>query len=183
MTEAQSYSLEARRAEELAQRLETQASWYSSENAAGSLNLTQAFREWGIGEMDANRDYYGATRFDDVAFQLSAKGQELQARFVGSYADRLHHEIDDKLALPSFDSVARTKVRGPGDVRASGAAAASSGSTQSDLPERVEAIGAEVHGKQDRGGRRLGKVHDELESRTRDAHGASAEAADDVKEW
>ena len=183
LTEAQSYSVEARRAEELAQRLETQASWNSSESAAGSLNLSQAYREWGIGEMDANRDYYGAARFDDVAFQLSPKGQELQARFVGSYADRLHDDIGDKLVLPSFNPVEPPHVRGAGDVRASGASASSSGSAQSDLPERVEEIGAEVRGKQDRGSRRLGKVHDELHSKTRDAHGASAEAADGVKEW
>jgi conjugal transfer mating pair stabilization protein TraG len=42
VTEAQTYSVEARRAEELASRLENQASWYEGANAAGSLNLSQA---------------------------------------------------------------------------------------------------------------------------------------------
>ena len=57
LTEAQTYSVEARRAEELASRLENQASWYEGANAAGSLNLSQAYREWGMAELEANRDY------------------------------------------------------------------------------------------------------------------------------
>ncbi|MGI9361074.1 MAG: conjugal transfer protein TraG N-terminal domain-containing protein, partial [Parasphingorhabdus sp.] len=45
LTEAQSYTVEARRSEELASRLVDQATWYESNNAAGSLNLSQAYRE------------------------------------------------------------------------------------------------------------------------------------------
>ena len=48
LTEAQSYSREARRAEELANRLESQASFFEGNSAAGSLNLSQAYREWGV---------------------------------------------------------------------------------------------------------------------------------------
>ena len=46
LTEAQSYSREARRAEELANRLESQASFFKGNSASGSLNLSQAYREW-----------------------------------------------------------------------------------------------------------------------------------------
>src|SRR3546814_13129841 len=88
LTEAQTYSVEAHRAEELASRLENQASWYEGSNAAGSLNLSQAYREWGMAELEANRDYYGPARFDDINFQMSAQGQQLQARFGESYAAR-----------------------------------------------------------------------------------------------
>lgn len=58
LTEAQSYSREARRAEELANRLESQASFFEGNSAAGSLNLSQAYREWGLTEIESNRDFY-----------------------------------------------------------------------------------------------------------------------------
>src|SRR3546814_11365410 len=54
LTEAQTYSVEARRAEELASRLENQASWYEGSTAAGTLNVSQAHRAWGIGELESN---------------------------------------------------------------------------------------------------------------------------------
>jgi conjugal transfer mating pair stabilization protein TraG len=79
LTEAQSYSREARRAEELANRLESQASFFEGNSAAGSLNLSQAYREWGFVEIERNRDFYGNVRFDDLTFQLSPEGQALQA--------------------------------------------------------------------------------------------------------
>lgn len=184
MTEAQSYSLEARRAEELAHRLETQSSWFAGNSAAGSLNLSQAYRDWGLSEMDANRDYYGSARFDDVAFQLSPQGQELQARFVSGYADRLHDQIDDKLTLPEFTPVQRPTINGSSDVH--GPTAGSAGGTDTDHRELaidVEAIGEEVRGKQSRGSRRIDRVGDGLKDKTRSARGASAESADEIKEW
>ena len=119
LTEAQSYAVEARRAEELANRLEEQATWYESNNAAGTLNLSQAYREWGMAEMESNRDFYGNARFDDVDFQLSAEGQELQSRFVAGYADRLHEDIEGKLTMPEFAPVQRPSIGSAGDVRGS----------------------------------------------------------------
>src|SRR3546814_8825214 len=86
-------------------------SWYEGSNAAGSLNLSQAYREWGMAELEANRDYYGPARFDDINFQMSAQGQQLQARFVESYADRLHDDIEGKLTLPEFEPVDRKSTR------------------------------------------------------------------------
>src|SRR3546814_20700763 len=70
------------------------SSWYKANSAAGTLNLSQAYREWGMAEMEANRDYYGPVRFDDIEFQMSARGQQLQSRFVESYADRLQDDIE-----------------------------------------------------------------------------------------
>src|SRR3546814_10438810 len=78
----------------MASRLENQASWYEANSAAGTLNLSQAYREWGMAEMEANRDYYGPVRFDDIEFQMSARGQQLQSRFVESYAERLQDAIE-----------------------------------------------------------------------------------------
>jgi len=182
LTEAQSYTVEARRAEELASRLENQASWYESATAAGSLNLSQAYREWGMAEIEANRDYYGPVHFDDIGFQMSAQGQQLQARFVESYADRLHGEIADELVLPPHAPVSRPSVSSAGDVLGSVKLGGPPGalSASSDVREDVQ---REVARVQERGEQRVDRVTDYLEGRTRDARGASAEAADDVKEW
>ena len=182
LTESQSYIVEARRAEELASRLENQASWYEGANAAGSLNLSQAYRDWGMAEIDGNRDYYGPARFDDIGFQMSAQGQQLQARFVQSYADRLHDEIADDLTLPHASAVQRPGVGSAADIRRSiNLSPGSRGVSPSN--ESREAIGEEVGSVQTNGSRRVDTVKSYLDSRTREARGASAKAADDVKEW
>ena len=182
LTEAQSYTVEARRSEELASRLENQASWYEGNNAAGSLNLSQSYREWGMAEIEGNRDYYGSARFDDIDFQMSSRGQQLQARFVESYADQLHEEIAGDLTLPEAPAVQRPKVGSASDVRGSVSLGGAVGNLSSSPSERDE-IGGEVRRVQGQGGTRVGNVKSYLDRRTKDARGASAEAADDVKEW
>src|SRR5690606_12135940 len=97
LTEAQSFTIEARRAEELANRPESGSSFSKGNNTAGSHSLSQANREWGRAEIKSNRDYYGNARFDYVTFQLSPEGQALQAKFVESYAEQLRDGIDDRL--------------------------------------------------------------------------------------
>ena len=176
------YTVEARRADELASRLENQASWYEGANAAGSLNLSQTYREWGMAEIEANRDYYGPVHFDDIEFQMSAQGQQLQVRFVETYADRLHGEIADELVLPPYASVVRPGVSSPGDVRSSVMLGGPPSALSSTSSER-ENIEREVARVQEREEQRVDGVTDYLERRTRDARGASAEAADDVKKW
>ena len=182
LTESQTYTVEARRAEELASRLENQASWYEGANAAGSLNLSQAYRDWGMAEIDGNRDYYGAARFDDIDFQMSAQGQQLQARFVQSYADRLHDEIADDLVLPQASPVQRPRIGSAADVRGAVSLQGGGGGI-SQSQETREAIDEQVQQVQSQGEHRIDKVKTYLEGRTRKAKGASAEAADDVKEW
>ena len=182
LTESQTYTVEARKAEELASRLENQASWYEGANAAGSLNLSQAYRDWGMAEIDGNRDYYGAARFDDIDFQMSAQGQQLQARFVQSYADRLHDEIADDLILPQASPVQRPRVGSAADVRGAVSLQGGGGGI-SQSQETREAIDEQVQQVQSQGEHRIEKVKTYLEGRTRKAKGASAEAADDVKEW
>lgn len=182
ITEAQSYTVEARRAEEIASRLENQASWYESANAAGTLNLSQAYREWGMAEIDANRDYYGQDRFDDIDFQMSARGQQLQARFVESYAEQLNDDIANELVLPNAAAVARPSVGSAAGVRGSVNLGGVSGSL-SDPSSGREAIARDVGRVQQRGGQRVGSVGEYLDRQTRDANGASEEAADDVKNW
>ena len=182
LTEAQSYTVEARRSEELASRLENQASWYEGNNAAGSLNLSQSYREWGMAEIEGNRDYYGSARFDDIDFQMSSRGQQLQARFVESYADRLHDEISSDLVLPDAAAVQRPAIGSASEVRGSVRLGSSGGSLSPSSSER-EDIGGEVRRVQSQGGSRVGNVKSYLDRRTKDARGASEEAADDVKEW
>jgi len=181
LTEGQSYTVEARRSEELASRLDHQATWYEGSNAAGSLNLSQAYREWGMAEIEANRDYYGSVRFDDINFQLSPKGQQLQARFVETYADGLHDQIEGDLRLPEFAPVTHPVVSGPGDVRARGPRGGGSGAVVPAVDPT--AISDEVRAAQAGGRTRIGQSRGNLEGVTRGAKGASEEAADEVKEW
>jgi conjugal transfer mating pair stabilization protein TraG len=182
LTEAESYTLEARRAEEMANRLESQASWYEGNSAAGSLNLSQAYREWGMGEIEANRDYYGPARFDDVTFQLSPRGQQLQARFIENYAERLQENIESEISLPAFSAVSRPEVDSQDQVRKRGAVEFSSGADWPEAPDRTDIQGA-VGAARQQGTQRIRAVSDGLESKTKDAKGASEAAADGVKDW
>ncbi|MFC3097117.1 conjugal transfer protein TraG N-terminal domain-containing protein [Alteraurantiacibacter palmitatis] len=182
LTEAESYTREARRAEEMASRLENQASWYEANSAAGTLNLSQAYREWGMAEMEANRDYYGPVRFDDIEFQMSARGQQLQSRFVESYADRLQDNIEADLSLPDFAPVSRPGIGSAGQVRARGAVGSAGGPSMPDAPDRSD-ITDEVERVRQQGRGRIGTVRGYLDFQTQGATGASEEAADNVKEW
>ena len=181
LTEAQSYSREARRAEELANRLESQASLFEGNSAAGSLNLSQAYREWGLVEIERNRDFYGNVRFDDVAFQLSPEGQALQAKFVESYADQVRDGIEDRLVLAPGQPISRPTVSGAGSVRGR----AQTGGGGSGTMPQVNAgnIHDEVQSAQTAGRQKISGSRGRLDAVTNRAQGASAEAADDVKEW
>lgn len=181
LTEAQSYTREARRAEELANRLETQASFFEGNSAAGSLNLSQAYREWGLVEIERNRDFYGSVRFDDVAFQLSPEGQALQAKFIESYAEQLRDGIEDRLVLAPGQSVSRPNISGADAVRS---AASIGGGIPSSVPQvDTNGIRDEVDRIQGAGRQRIEESRDHLDAVTRRARGASDKAADDVKEW
>jgi conjugal transfer mating pair stabilization protein TraG len=181
LTEAQSFTIEARRAEELANRLESQASFFQGNSAAGSLNLSQAYREWGLAEIESNRDYYGNARFDDVTFQLSPEGQALQAKFVESYAEQLRDGIDDRLVLAPGLPVSRPAISSAGSVRGR----AQTGGGGSGSVPRVGAgdLHEEVQRAQAAGRQRISGSTERLDAVTKGAQGASAEAADDVKEW
>jgi len=181
LTEAQSFTIEARRAEELANRLESQASFFEGNSAAGSLNLSQAYREWGLAEIESNRDFYGTARFDDVNFQLSPEGQALQAKFIESYAEQLRDGIDDRLVLVPGQPVARPTVSGAASVR--GRSQTSSGSPGSVPQPRAGEIQEEVQRAHATGRQRISGSRGRLDVSTKAAQGASAEAADDVKEW
>ncbi|MEI6641951.1 MAG: conjugal transfer protein TraG N-terminal domain-containing protein [Novosphingobium sp.] len=181
LTEAQSYSREARRSEELANRLESQASFFEGNSAAGSLNLSQAYREWGLVEIERNRDFYGNVRFDDVTFQLSPQGQALQAKFVQTYAEQLRDGVEDRLVIAPGQPVSRPTISGAESVRGR----AQTGGAASGKVPQVDAgnIHDEVQGAQAAGRQHIRASKGRLEAVTREAQGASAEAADDVKNW
>jgi conjugal transfer mating pair stabilization protein TraG len=182
LTEAESYTREARRAEEMANRLENQASWYEASSAAGTLNLSQAYREWGMAEIEANRDYYGPVRFDDIGFQMSERGQQLQSRFVDNYADQLQNNIAAELSLPEFAPVSRTNTSSAGEVRARGQVSQTNTASLPTAPDASQ-ISAEVERRQSKGREDIETGRAELDSITRDAKGASEEAADAIKRW
>jgi len=181
LTESQTYSREARQAEELANRLERQASLFKGNSAAGSLNLSQAYREWGLGEVERNRDFYRDARFDDVTFQLSPEGQALQSKFIESYAEQLRNQIEEQLVLAPGPAVSRPSISGPDDVRGR---ASVSGGVPSSIPQvGAGSISDEVRRAQAEGHKTIGGMKDTLNSATRTANGASEGGADDVKEW
>lgn len=182
LTEAQSYTREARRAEELANRLETQASFFEGNSTAGSLNLSQAYREWGLAEIERNRDFYGDVRFDDVAFQLSDEGQALQAKFVAGYAEQLRNNMEDRLVLQPGSAVARPVISSADAVRQSSGIGI--GDNNGSVPQVNPAgIRDEVARAQEDGRQRVRTAREGLDAITEDSRGASAEAADGVKEW
>jgi conjugal transfer mating pair stabilization protein TraG len=181
LTEAQSFTIEARRAEELANRLESQASFLEGSSAAGSLNLSQAYREWGLAEIEGNRDFYGPVRFDDVSFQVSPEGQALQAKFIESYAQQLRDGIDDRLVLTTGQPISRPAITGANSVRAR---AQIGGGVSVDVPQvDTVTIKDEVQRTQAGGRQMIVGPRSRLDAITKGAKGASAEAADDVKEW
>jgi len=180
LTEAQSYSREARRAEELANRLESQVSFLEGNSAAGSLNLSQAYREWGLAEIESNRDFYGTARFDDVTFQLSPEGQALQAKFIESYAEQLRDGIDDRLVLARGQPVSRPAISSAGSVRGR---AQTGGGGSGSVPRVGGDLYEEVQRAQAAGRQKITGSRGRLDAITKGAQGASPEAADDVKEW
>ncbi|WP_073975154.1 conjugal transfer protein TraG N-terminal domain-containing protein [Erythrobacter donghaensis] len=181
LTEAQSFTIEARRAEELANRLESQASFFEGNSAAGSLNLSQAYREWGLAEIESNRDFYGNARFDDVTFQLSPEGQALQAKFIESYAEQLRDGIDNRLVLAPGLPVALPAVFDAGSVR--GRAQTGGGNSGSVPRVGADGLQEEVQRAKAAGRQKIAGSRGRLDAITKGAQGASAEAADDVKEW
>jgi conjugal transfer mating pair stabilization protein TraG len=181
LTEAQSYSREARRAEELANRLESQASFFEGNSASGSLNLSQAYREWGLVEIERNRDFYGSVRFDDTAFQLSPGGQALQAKFIESYGEQLRDGIEDRLVLAPGQAVSRANISGAEAVRSRASVGGSLPSAMAQVD--TGGIHDEVESMQAAGRQRIDAGRDRLDAVTRGARGATAEAADEVKKW
>jgi conjugal transfer mating pair stabilization protein TraG len=181
LTETQTYSREARQAEELASRLERQASFFEGGSAAGSLNLSQAYREWGLGEVERNRDFYRDARFDDVTFQLSPEGQALQSKFIESYAEQLRNQIKEQLVLAPGQAVSRPSISGADEVRGR---AKLGGAAPGGIPQvGVGSISDEVRRAQAEGHKSISGMKDSLNSATRTANGASEGGADDVKEW
>ena len=183
LTETKTSTLEARRSEETGNRLERQASFFSGSNAAGNLNLSQNYREWGMAEIENNRDYYGDVRFDDTAFQLSPKGQALQRKFVESYAGNIKSEVESELVLPPVTPIGSPAVSTPASVRATtplGVISAPKGLPQGPDPSSIR---DEVARQQGVGHQRISGQRSDLQGITDPAKGASAEAADDVKEW
>jgi len=181
LTESQTYTREARQAEELANRLELQASFFEGSSAAGSLNLSQAYREWGLGEMERNRDFYRGARFDDVKFQLSSEGQALQSKFIESYAEQLRNQIEGQLVLAPGTAVSRPSISGADEVRGRANVGAASSSSVGRVD--VGSIADEVRRAQAEGHKSINGMKGSLNSATRTANGASEGGADDVKEW
>src|SRR3546814_5215832 len=99
---------------------------------------------------------------------MSAQGQQLQARFVESYADRLHDDIEGKLTLPEFAPVSRPAVASPGDVRARGPSGGGGSGNLGAAPD-PSGIRQEVRAAQTRGRGRIDQSRGNLDAVTQGA--------------
>ncbi|WP_374531484.1 conjugal transfer protein TraG N-terminal domain-containing protein [Novosphingobium sp.] len=183
LTETRTASLEARRSDEVGQRLEQQATYYSGSNVAGNLNLSQAYREWGMTEIENNRDYYGDARFDDTAFQLSPKGQALQRRFVESYASGIRSDVENELVAPQSPAIPAPSVATQAGIRAAAPlGGVLVGPGMPSVPDPA-AVREEAAHQQRIGRQKIDAQRRRLDQLTASANGASAAAADEVKDW
>lgn len=113
-------------------------------------------------------------------FQLSLKGQKLQARFVETYAERLHGQIEGDLRLPEFAPVTHLVVSGT-----TGRARDAHGRGTVAVVPKVDpsAISEEVRAAQTIGKAGIRQSRGNLETASCSDKGASEEAADEVKKW
>ena len=116
-----------------------------------------------------------------MTFQLSPEGQALQAKFIEGYAEQLRDGIEDRLVLAPGQPVSHPAVSGAGSVRGR---AQTGGGGPGTLPQLgVSNIHDEVQRAQTAGSQKISGTRGRLDAVTKGAQGASAEAADDVKEW
>jgi len=105
----------------------------------------------------------------------------LQAKFIESYAEQLRDGIDDRLVLVPGQPVSRPAVSGAGSVR--GRAQTGGGDSGSVPRVGVGDVQEDVQRAQAAGRQKITDSRGRLDAITKGAQGASAEAADDVKEW
>jgi conjugal transfer mating pair stabilization protein TraG len=155
--------------------------WHRKRARTASLNLSQAYRDWGLAEIESNRDFYGSARFDDMTFQLSSDGQALQSRFVAQYAEALQKGISAGIALHDGPLVSRSISSSEQTVRE----LATIGGAVSTSPNQApaEQISEEVASARMEGRSKIESNRRTLEELTRGANGASAQSADAIKDW
>ena len=105
----------------------------------------------------------------------------MQAKFVESYAEQLRDGIDDRLVLATGLPVSRPVISSAGSVRSR----AQTGGGGSGSVPRVGAgdLHEEVQRAQVAGRQKITGSRGRLDAITEGAKGASADAADNVKEW
>ena len=105
----------------------------------------------------------------------------MQGKFIESYAEQLRDGIDDRLVLTPGEPVSRPTMSSPAAVRGR---ASIGGGAQPSVPQVAPGeLHDEVQRAQAAGRQRIGGSRSRLDTATKGAQGASAEAADDVKEW
>ena len=104
------------------------------------------------------------------------------SRFVESFAEGLNDEIASELVLPDAAPVARPNVGSASGVRGS-VRLGGVPSSLADPSSGREEMAQDVNRRQNQGSLSIEQRRRTLDRTTRDARGASAEAADDVKEW
>ena len=194
--EAQSYSREARRFFEVADRLETRWSARGGEGVSGSLNTSDAFLNFARTEI-ANTplvysefDPSNAAHWQSDDPQTAKERDLLMAKYVEHIGAAMRAEVEGRLAAPDADGLARPAASSAYNVRASGAAAAETVPTLRGVSDnktflgRKNSILTEVSDVQARGAAIIQEKREDREADTaRSALGLTAEDVERAREW
>ncbi len=126
LSEAQSFSREARRFYEAADRLESRWSTHESEGVNGSLNTSDAFLAFARAEIAAtplvyrNFDPADASHWQSVDPQLTLERNLLLSRYVSRAGASMRDEVEQQLAAPTAAGLERPSINSDADVRGGG---------------------------------------------------------------
>jgi len=196
LTEAQSFSREARRFYEEADRLETRWSARDGEGVSGSLNTSDAFLAFARAEIAntplvySDFDPANATHWHSANGQVALERDLLMSKYVEHVGQSMRDEIAEHLTAPDARGLSRPKVSSGGEVRAVGAARSGllpnmlASGVDGAFLEGGDAIRSEVASAQVKGTETI-----ESKRRTRDADTAGAaegpteNGAEHAREW
>ncbi len=195
ITEAQSYSREARRFYEEADRLETRWSTRDGEGVSGSLNTSDAFLSFARSEitntplMYSEFDPANATHWHSADPQIAMERDLLMSKYVEHVGTDMRAEVEERLATPNANGLARPAALSGQDIRASGAASAESvptlgGATgDGSLLGRSNNIRTEVFDAQMRGAGTIERKRQMREAETAGATEGTNDGAGRAREW
>ncbi len=196
LTEAQSFSREARRYYEQADRLEARWSEQDGQGVSGSLNTSDAFLAFARAEIGNTplvyRDFdpANATHWHSTGGQVALERDLLMSKYVEHVGQAMRDEVAEHLTAPDASGLSRPRVSNEEEVRASGVARSRSvpnvtvSEVEGALLKDADAVRREVVAAQLQGAETI-----ESKRRVRDAdtagaaEGTTANGAERAREW
>jgi conjugal transfer mating pair stabilization protein TraG len=196
LTEAQSFSREARRYYEQADRFEARWSEQDGQGVSGSLNTSDAFLAFARSEIGSTplvyRDFdpANATHWHSADGQVALERDLLMSKYVEHVGQAMRDEIAENLIAPDASGLSRPSVSSEGEVRAVGAARSGSlpnvtaSKVDGTLLDGADAIRSDVAAAQEKGTETI-----QSKRRIRDAdtvgaaEGITPNGAERAREW